>query len=890
MKQLISDIDDVHFDLIQNEINSQFEDIGNLMFFHVYLEELISLGLLDNEKIFPNISNISEDLYKNVDRALLLKNVNNIFSIPFDSAKKYIDERNDSLSELAKVYYHFYPIIAYQAYSIQTLINETYLIAYELDDNKNKIGEELYFNFPMIKDNFLENNNFHAYNDFISPKIRDVYPENSNVLTNDSYYVENWYYKQDYMFRKYSSYNFNLFINFIHLNLVREGNINKTNIVILNSFYKNKLGQNFIIDIIYFINQKKLKINSFDNSVFIISNMTRIFQNVKYSDNQTYVLSQNDITEIALSSLLSEYFHYGLYSKDYNFYKKGVFYDNINLNLFAEASKYYSTIKGFNFDIRYFSPFYLYTKLTQKSLSVIKNYSEEKNIYTYYFNESWHIRDICSQYNFKLYKAYLNTYDIDCFDKKNLLFYSKENIINSITEEVTLPYCICLPLYCIKNLNKDFDPDNINYVDEMTLPEKCENNLKFYENGVNEKNLLKITEINTYNVKLRKGEYLNEFLENQFIKFTYEKFQLIGGLSFMIISIIDNTSLKVILTNLLSVLNRMRTGFIAIITIGLTLLMIGIYTSIMINVHKISKLIYEYKEKLSNFLNVLQTKNTKKTNKINEINNNNILNYFNPNDTIIASNIPLLDTDNLENQYIKKEPLIHEENSLINDLYLIYCNFYKLKEKNNEKNFNENKKENKTEKKINALTDNNELFKLFCLITLYVPRFKLDINMDFNIYKDSKLMNNYLKSISKKSSNINKEQILYTKSILYELLSTEFINDYGLITNLNFNYLTNINLDNKNKKNPIQNSIFQQVDEIEKKDNYYPEKIYTDDEDNPTIKLVWKYKNLIMKNIEEKFEQDDYLQLNKLQSFFNTSLIDIFYNYSKKIITSKENN
>ena len=162
--------------------------------------------------------------------------------------------------------------------------------------------------------------------------------------------------------------------------------------------------------------------------------------------------------------------------------------------------------------------------------------------------------------------------------------------------------------------------------------------------------------------------------------------------------------------------------------------------------------------------------------------------------------------------------------------------------------------------------------------------------MDFNIYKDSKLMNNYLKSISKKSSNINKEQILYTKSILYELLSTEFINDYGLITNLNFNYLTNINLDNKNKKNPIQNSVFQQVDEIEKKDNYYPEKIYTDDEDNPTIKLVWKYKNLIMKNIEEKFEQDDYLQLNKLQSIFNTSLIDIFYNYSKKIITSKENN
>ena len=887
LRYLITDIDDVHFELTKNEINSQFEDIGNIMFFNIYFDELISLGLLNDEKIFPNISIISETFFKEVDEILKLDGAYSLFSIPSDFAKKYIDDRKDSLSELAKVYYYFYPLISFEAYSVQTYINQTYLIAYEIDDKKNMKGEEMYFNFPMPSDEFFENNNFHAYNNFISPKP-SMSSDNLNELINNSYYTENWYFKEDSMFRKYSSQYFNLYMNFIHLNLVHEGNINKTNIIVLDSYYKNNLNRQFIIEIIYFINQKKLKLGSFDHSVFIITNMSRQYPNVKWSDNLTYVASQNDITEIALSSVVSEYFHYGLISNSYNFFNKGVFYDNININLMAETTKYYYTIKGFNFDIRYFSPFFLYTKLSQRSLSVNKTFSEGQNLYIYFFNESWHIKDICSEYNFTLYKMYLNNYKIDCFNKKNLLYYTKEYAQNLNEEESTLPYCICLPLYCIKNLNKNFDPDNIEYANEITLPEKCQNNLKYYENNIREKNLVKSIEVDTSNIILKKGQNLNELLEDQFIKFSYVKFKLLGGLSFMIISIVDNTSLKMILTNLLYKFRRIRIYFIGIMSIGLFLLIIGIYTMIITYIVRVSKSIYEYKKKLNNFIKALQNKKTKQTNKKDELNNNNAFDDFMINDKISPENIPLLETDSLENKFIKKNFLINEENALIKDLFSIYCNFYKLKEENFENNYNEVKKESKIEKKIKALIDNNELFKLFCLISLYAPRFKLDINIDFNIYKDSKLMNNYLKSISKKT-NINKEQILYTKSILYELLSTELINnDYGFITNLNFNYLTNINLDNKNKNNPIQNAIFKQVDEAERKDI---EKLYNDeDEDNPTIKLVWKYKNLIMKSIEEKFEQDDYLQLNKLQSAFNTTLINAFYNYSNKIIISKENN
>ena len=54
--------------------------------------------------------------------------------------------------------------------------------------------------------------------------------------------------------------------------------------------------------------------------------------------------------------------------------------------------------------------------------------------------------------------------------------------------------------------------------------------------------------------------------------------------------------------------------------------------------------------------------------------------------------------------------------------------------------------------------------------------------------------------------------------------------------------------------------------------------------ENSEINLVWKNKNLIMKAIETKFEQDDYIQLDKLDSAFNNYLKNGFYNYIKKVL------
>jgi hypothetical protein len=150
--------------------------------------------------------------------------------------------------------------------------------------------------------------------------------------------------------------------------------------------------------------------------------------------------------------------------------------------------------------------------------------------------------------------------------------------------------------------------------------------------------------------------------------------------------------------------------------------------------------------------------------------------------------------------------------------------------------------------------------------------------MDFNLFYNSKLVKNFLRSLDKNSVNVDKEQILYTKSIIYELLSTELINDYGFVTNLNFNYLTNINLNSKGKNSTIQKGIFKQALNLRKKE----QRLILDKKDENIMKFVWKHKNFVMENIEPKFEQDEYLQLKKLESYFNNFLINGYYNYLKK--------
>jgi len=913
LRYFLTDLDDINFDLNQKKTSLLFEDISNLIFFKIYFEELNSYGLLDNnsEKIFSDISEMDENIYKSIELN------NTIFSIPKNMSYRFIDSRNDSLSELAKLYYHFYPLIATETNSVNTPINQSYLIAYEVDENNKTVGDELYFNFPRITDDFIQNNNFFPYNNFISPRIEKTCENEilNDILSlsntdeeemlveeeeevreevgeegeeegeeeggkekveeekrNGTVFNKNWFTFFDCIDRFQNNYD--LYFNYFHLNENNRGSINKTNIVTLQSHLFNNENKKYIIDIIFFMGQKKLTTEAFEDSVFIVNKY--IPNNKKYSDNQTYVISNNDITEIALSSQLDEYFHYGLSDENDNFYSEGVFYDNIDINKLYEPHEEYETIDGFYFDLRFFSSFYLYTKLFESS-SYDEKYMETDHINYFIFNDSQIIYDICSKFDFSRYMNSLESNDVDCFTDRNLLYYSRDNINNFFSEGLTLPYCICLPLYCIKNLNKNFNSDELEFVDEIILPEKCQNNLLFYNNGIEEdigddKETIDITTI-----KLRMGETLNEQLEDQFIQFSFDKKNVSGGLSFIYISLINNHDMKYILIDFVQKLNRIESIFTFIIIFGTSVIFIFISILLILYIYSISKIIDEYNSKAYFYLKKL----TDSANKNDKENNNNEQNIL-MRDKNNFETYPLLDKFSEEKNF--------EENELIEDLYKIYCKFYKVSE-NSLFGLLENIQNQKNVLKIKTLNESNELFKLFLKFALYIPRFKLDISLDYDFYKDSKLIQNFNKIFSKKTNTKeDKEQILYTKSIIKELLSTECVDDYGFITNLNFNYMTNINLNKKKEnKNYIQIAMFKKVEEMAKNQNN--ENIFNNKEEFniDNIKIVFKNKNLIMKKIEEKFEQDDYLNLSKLESYFNNTLINSFYNYAKKIIEDDKN-
>ena len=439
LKYLITDIDDIRFDMRLNEIKTHFDDKGNSLFFMFYLEELISLGLLDDDKvkIFPNISNITNTFYKFIEEE---EKNNSIYSISSNISKKYIDERNDSFSELAKIYFHFYPLLSLEGIMSNSHINQTYLIAYEIDNNKNILGNELYFNFPRLQKENLKDNIFSAGSNLKSPKICQ---QKQTYELKNTYYEGNYFTIQDYEFRKAASEENNFQINIWHLNDISKGNISKSAIE-TSQMYFNKKEKEYIINFLYYHPQEKIVKNYFDYTVLFVDKRSNSDYCLKYSDNSSFVISKNDISELVLSTLPNDYFHFGIKGVDYNFYRHGIFYDSFEINHLPELNKHYSTLKGFNFDLRYFSSFYLYSKLFEKT-TFQTTFSKTNNIKIFHFDDKDIIQDICSKFDFSLYKSYLQNNDLDCLDENNLYYYDYRNEDDEkIIELASLPLCICL--------------------------------------------------------------------------------------------------------------------------------------------------------------------------------------------------------------------------------------------------------------------------------------------------------------------------------------------------------------------------------------------------------------------------------------------------------------
>ena len=888
LNYITSDLDDIHFEIGSSQIKSSFEEYEDLFFFKVYFKELISMGLLNESlKIYPNISNNSEKLYESLD--LYQKNIkmNSIYTIPKKEAEKYIDNRNDNLSEFVKLYYYFFPLISFEAYNRNIYINQSFLIIYEFDNDKKVINNDyLYFAFPKPTNEVGEVKNFEMFNNYIWPSINTSNELNQKNKTDNFYYKENWFISQDYDFRVEANKINNTKFYIEHLNYNYYGKINKSNIFSLQN-YENVNQKNYIFNYIFFVDQGEFKEDSFDYSSFIIFNEScnlNIKEKERYSDNDTFLIFKSNIIELSLSSTLTNYFHYGMYDKNNNFFKYGASFDGFDIDNLAEPLKYYITTYNFNIDLTYFSSLYLYTMLFINS-----NYNESVNVNTLMTQFNFedidnNTQNICEEYDFSEYKKFLETEEINCWNTQNLQYNSQIKIpeTKGLYSYVYMPYCICLPLYCLKNDNKDFDENNIEFVGNISLPDRCQNYLRYFENNIDEKikNVIETQETMNFFSKNLKNR-----LEDEYYFYKYKKFSSIPGVYFLIINFVDNSIQKNLLGSFLDKLTEMQFYSTLAVTISYILLIFGVTYLLITNIKKLSTVIFDYQKKYEYFI-YQSTLNNANHNKdlnheirlTNSYTTNKLENIFS-----LSDNTPLLkkdkqiyeDFDIFNNEYVNSNG-----NQLLDDLFKIFNSYYNISIEKYLETFKSQKSNSITHKdKINLMKDKNELFRLLTILSIYAPKFKLDVSMDYNFYIRSKLNDNIIKSITK-DKNSPSQQISLTQSVIYELLTTENIDDYGLIYNLYFKYITNINLRTK-KNNSIKRSLFR-YDETKENDNYlnYYNKIIIY---NNNTKIVYKGRNHLIDELEKLVENDDYFKRDRIKSIFDFFLINIYYKYLKKI-------
>ena len=896
LEYLISDFDDINLNLGSYEVQSQFEDVDNIYFFNIYFKEMISMGLLNDEshkKVFPNISSDSSKIYQNLDKYMSENKIDSFYTISNEQTKKYIDDREDNLSEIAKLYYQFLPILAYSGYLKDTYINQSYLIAYEYDnETKNIIGKHLYFSFPMINGMF-NLSNFAPQNSLISPSIRNGKVEHREKY-NDTYYKENWFIKQDYDFRSFADDINCYFLSFSNLIYNHYGILNKSNLISMQNYF-NSNNKSYIINIIYFIGQKIIKDEYLDFSVFVfINDSAHPHAQEKYSDNDTFLISKLGMTEIALSSSLKEYFHYGMIDKNYNFYKHGVSFDIIDMQSLAEPLKYYISNEKFNIDLRYFSSLYLYTSLYRFLDYNITKEEIKPLTEIFFFNKENKLQNICSIIDFNSYITYLKEEKINCFDENNLLYYvegeTKENIFHFNYN--TMPYCICLPLYCLKNLQNKFDINKTEFIDEIILPDKCQNDYKTYLNGINEiynNKSIKIFSFLEFNYGLNDITFLSknirDSIEDEYYIFKSLKFPQLPNLTFSIFALVDNYPFKEVVCNLIAKIDKIKSFYIIIELSGMILAFIIGNIIIIRNIKKISNAIFDY-EKIYNKLYKSESLSMNDSS-CNRKNENAIFNSINEFEKIsYGENLDLNNNEKNINIY-NADMYNFKENSFLNELMLLYCKYYNtskevlIKKYYNSKHTNNNKNQNQIE-------EENELFILLRIMSIYIPKFKLNVSMDYNFYLNSELYCNYIKSITK-DHHIKSTEL--TQSVIFELLSTECTHDnYGLITNINFKYITNININSKIDNNSIKNSMFSFADNEMKlfKQKIFEKKyILIEDENiNDNIKIIWKEKNVVLEEFEANFENDDYLKKEKLREVFDSFLVNTYYKYLKKILSN----
>ena len=884
-------IDSKLFELKNIELQSNFEEVEELLFFNIYFKELINMGIMEENRtehsdIFAPININSGSIYSAVNNINKKLGINNDYSISLDDANNGFYKSNSSnLCELAKIYYYLLPSITVDQNKQNKYLNQSFLISYEYNESLKEIEDKNYFYFVYPKSNSMYNsgnsrnsgNNFHSGNIKISPKIYMSTKINFNYESkneNNDYDEDNWFSKQDYLFRNNSNNINKSIISFEHLNYNYFGVINKTFITTMKYYVENN-NKKYIIDLINFFHQNSYIDDSMSYSLFLLNNNSDIFCPLikeKYSDNDTFAISQYNITEVSMSSTLDNYFHYGIKDNKNNYFQFGTSFDTFDLNKMNEPSLYYDTILEYYSGLLFVTSIYLFGTIFQRS-NYFLNSSLVQNLEIYEFYNENEVNKICSKFNFENYIKIIKENNIDCNNIKTVDLDINDNFENDTS---SIPSCVCLALNCLNRTTYSIKQQNKEkkyiIVNRLKLPNKCINNFNTYRIDKSNNNINFVQKLSN---KLLKKEEFN------YIHFKKVNLDFFPGLSYMLVTTVNNTYLENVLNEIANILANNEKILLIIIIICLIFLFLISILMIIYETKKFSNLIFEFNLKYEKY--ICKNEKTEFTVGFNSLNDENRNIISSENEPLIRKitrtktlkrfniNFSKYNINNNDNQ---------NSNPLMNELFHIFCEVYRLDAQNLIEKRQRLTEKTKREIKQDIMNEKNELFQLFVKLCSYES--KINLNININLYADSPLIQYFNNSLIKgRINNSNEEN--FTRNVIYEMLSTENINDEGLITNLNFGYLSYLNMD---EFKSIKNALFNKdIDSI--RQNFNMRQKLKDDQRKSFMKLLLKNKNVLYNDLQ-KFHDLDEIKYSKLESYFNQFLLNVYYKYLKKIIEIKK--
>ena len=93
-----------------------------------------------------------------------------------------------------------FPSIWYESVLINSIINQSFFIAYEYDKgNKNILNDYLFFRYPKNSEGFKINDNFIPCNYILNPLVSEENFEHAYFCNSTDFYCYiNWFKYQDY--------------------------------------------------------------------------------------------------------------------------------------------------------------------------------------------------------------------------------------------------------------------------------------------------------------------------------------------------------------------------------------------------------------------------------------------------------------------------------------------------------------------------------------------------------------------------------------------------------------------------------------------------------------------------------------------------------------------